>query len=297
MTVGIAVRSQGMVILVSDRMITAGDIEFEPQTVKIDLLTTSIAVMFSGDSALHAEVIQDVIIDVNQRVSDEPNIWLNVRDIANCYIKHWNEARFRRAEHEVLAPLGLTRKTYLEKIVSFPPAVIDRVMKSMSDARVPGVEVIIAGVDRRFGKPAPSIYHVADGYAICADQTAFAAIGTGARHAESQFMLAKYSSHTGNGEALLLAYSAKRSAEVAPGVGTDTDILVIGPDTGQHFELPADLKSKVEVEYQDIVKKEREARMDGYKEIDSFLASRTNASQNQAVAGTEIIGESKAVGS
>jgi 20S proteasome alpha/beta subunit len=288
MTVGIAVRSEGMIILVSDRMITSGDIEFEPDAVKINLLTTSIAVMFSGDSSLHAEVIQDVIIEVNQCVKDEPNIWLNVRDVANLYIKHWNEARFRRAEHDVLAPLGLTRKSYLDKIVNFPPAIIDRVMKAMSDARVPGVEVIVAGIDQRFGKPAPSIYHVADGYAMCADQSAFAAIGSGARHAESQMMLAKYSSRTGNGEALLLAYSAKRGAEIAPGVGNDTDILVIGPGMGQCFELPADAKEKIESEYQTIVKKDRDARVEGFREIDTFLASQTNASQKQAVAGTAI---------
>ena len=44
-TVCIAARSQGNLVLASDRMLTAGDIQFEPPTSKMALLTSSIALM------------------------------------------------------------------------------------------------------------------------------------------------------------------------------------------------------------------------------------------------------------
>jgi hypothetical protein len=39
-----------MIVLALDRMITAGDIQFEPPTGKITALTSSIAIMASGDN-------------------------------------------------------------------------------------------------------------------------------------------------------------------------------------------------------------------------------------------------------
>jgi len=271
MTVCIAARSEGIILLLSDRMITAGDIEFEPPTRKITMLTSSIGMMYSGDSALHAEIAQDLMTDIQERIRDDPQNWLKVRDVANWYAKYWAEAKFRRAEIEVLAPLGITRKTFLEQVGRLEPKIADKITEAMGAQSVPGIEVIIAGVDLRFGTPAPSIYHVADGYLICADQAAFAAIGTGARHAESQFMLAKYSGAVPNGEALLLAYSAKRDAEVAPGVGTETDIVAIGAAIGMSLELPEPLKSKIETEYQKIRAKDELVRRKGRAEVARYL--------------------------
>jgi hypothetical protein len=64
----------------SDRMLTAGDIQFEPQQSKIVALTTSIAIMIAGDSAMQAEVMQNVNADVYRRIEAEPKNWWNVRD-------------------------------------------------------------------------------------------------------------------------------------------------------------------------------------------------------------------------
>lgn len=60
MTVGIAAVSQGMLFLASDRMLTAGDIQFQPASHKTLFLTNSIAILFSGQTAFHAEVVQEV---------------------------------------------------------------------------------------------------------------------------------------------------------------------------------------------------------------------------------------------
>jgi cellobiose-specific phosphotransferase system component IIB len=127
---------------------------------------------------------------------------------------------------------------------------------------------------------------------MCADQFAFAAIGTGARHAESQFMLSNYSWSMPNGEALLLAYTAKRSAEVAPGVGEQTDVLVIGPQVGQTNPLPKELVEKLEIEYQKVASAEKTARKAARDEVSSFIeqlaGKNENIGQAPASAGTAI---------
>ena len=53
----------------------------------------------------------------------------------------------------------------------------------------------------------------------CYDMIGFAAIGIGGWHAQSRFMFAKHTRRSPQPETLLLTYSAKKQAEVAPGVG------------------------------------------------------------------------------
>ena len=52
-----AICERGMVVSVSDRMITAGDIEFEAPQRKVWHLTTSVCVMSAGDTTLQAEIM------------------------------------------------------------------------------------------------------------------------------------------------------------------------------------------------------------------------------------------------
>lgn len=295
MTVCIAARTEGMILLISDRMITAGDIEFEPPSFKIQQLTTSISMMYSGDSALFSEIVQNLIADVRDRVAAEPDNWLRVGDVARLYLKHWNEVRMRRAELEIFFPLGMTRKEFAESTTKISPEVLDRIMNKLSGFSMSGLEVIIAGVDQRLGCPLPSIYHIADDALMCMDQTAFVAIGSGARHAESQLMVAKYFWGVPNGDALLLTYSAKRSSEVAPGVGRETDIVVIGPNVGQTNILPDRLKKKIEIEYQRILKKDEVSRRKARDAITAYLEDPKNkpvqAPQTASIAGTAISSE------
>src|SRR5262249_18137530 len=107
MTVCIAARSVGMILVASDRMLTAGDIQFEPPVPKLHLLTPSIVVMFSGDANLHSEILQDLIRDVEQQIKDKPDDWIKVKDVANLYLHYRNAAKRSRAAAAVLAPLGL----------------------------------------------------------------------------------------------------------------------------------------------------------------------------------------------
>src|SRR5438876_5078171 len=86
MTVCVAAMcEQHQIIGASDRMLTAGDIQFEPQQQKIIPVTNSIVLMIAGDSALQSEIIQRVQSDIRVSLTEHPDDWLNVRNVADIY--------------------------------------------------------------------------------------------------------------------------------------------------------------------------------------------------------------------
>jgi hypothetical protein len=153
MTVCIAARSFGAVFLISDRMITSGDIQFEPPAEKITFLTSSIAVMASGDSGFHNEIMKDVTKEVSEKVDANPKEWWLVRDVVDLYIKYRNVAKLKRSEAAILAPLGLDRNSFIEKQKIMDGEIIASISRDLINFQVPEVSVIIAGVDHLMGGP------------------------------------------------------------------------------------------------------------------------------------------------
>lgn len=148
MTVCIAARSFSAVFLVSDRMITAGDIQFEPPVAKITFLTSSIAVMAAGDSAFHSEIMSDVMREVNDRIAADPLNWWLVRDIVDLYIKYRNIAKIKRSETAILAPLNLDRNSWITNQKVMDGNLIDSIARDLIAFNLPETSVIIAGVDK-----------------------------------------------------------------------------------------------------------------------------------------------------
>jgi len=123
-----------------------------------------------------------------------------------------------------------------------PDLVLD-LTEQLQDHRAPEVSVIFAGVDQDGPAtvtgplPHPHIY-LADGPEItCQDRVGFAAIGIGASHSESQFMYVGHTVEKPLIDTLLTTYIAKRRAEIAPGVGKETDMFAIGPGLGTYFKI------------------------------------------------------------
>jgi hypothetical protein len=87
------------------------------------------------------------------------------------------------------------------------------------------VEALVVGCD---GDKLAHIYQVdAQGMVTCHDDINFAAIGIGSNHTKSHFMFSRYPRLLNYFHALPIIYGAKRRAEVAPGVGRETDMFVI----------------------------------------------------------------------
>ena len=146
MTVCVAAIYDGnSVIGASDRMLTAGDIQFQPQQTKIIPVTTSIAIMIAGDSAMQSEIMQGVLADVNRRLTAEPTKWLFVREIANFYRVHYNVVRHRKAENDILFPIGLNRATFVSQQKNMDPSLVRQVATELINFETPDVDAIFAG--------------------------------------------------------------------------------------------------------------------------------------------------------
>jgi hypothetical protein len=260
-------------------MITAGDIQFEPPAQKVFFLTRSIAVMASGDLSFHSEIMNEVIQIVQQRVVESPDDWWNVKDVVHIYINERNKAKINRSEAQILAPLNLDRNSFLSSQKILDSDLIDKIAQELINFKVPDVSTIIMGVDQSSGI-VPHIYTVHNDYVSCDDVIGFSAIGSGARHAESQFMLARHAWNRELPETLLLTYSAKKDAEIAPGVGTETDMFMIGPGLGQSSTIIENAVQKLESEYRKLRAKTKKAQTDAMAEVKKYV----NALGQQATA-------------
>ena len=255
-TVCIAAMCDGNTIIgASDRMLTAGDIEFEPQQTKTISITSSIVCMIAGDSAMQMEIIQYVKPDVNKRIESNPDEWWKVRDVAELYSLYYKQACLRRAENQILAPLGLDHESFLRRQQEMDPTLVLKLSTELINFDPPDTAAIFAGIDTG----GPQIYVVNNADVNCQNLVGFAAIGVGVWHANSQLMFAGHTKYRTFPETLLSVYSAKKRAEVAPGVGEATDMFCVGPTLGSYFSLGDHVLSKLKQIYNEEQKREKRA--------------------------------------
>lgn len=279
MTICVAAMSDGgdRVFGASDRMLTGRDVEFEPSQTKIIGLTRSIAMLVAGDTAMQMEVIYRVRSDVKARVQAEPDNWWNISDVAGLYSRYFNEARLRRSENAILAPLGLDRASYLDRQQQLSSELVVQLADKLARYESPRIQAIVMGVDTTGGH----IYVCDNGTITCQDAVGFASIGIGYWHANSQFMFAGHTKHNPMPETLLMTYFAKKRAEVAPGVGAQTDMVMIGPDLGSYITIGDEPLQVLEQIWQHAQTKRKELEREAQEEINKYLQSLTDASTAQ----------------
>jgi len=213
-------------------------------------------------------------------MADDPRFFL-VEEIADIYSKNLVAHLKKIIERTILEPVGLNWKSYLSNYPDkYPSWFEERKMKVWGDIEPPVTKTIIAGVDEN----GAHIFIInEDGEVTCQDRAGFAAIGIGVWHAESQFMFEKHSPSKPYPDTLFLTYVAKRRAEVAPGVGKDTDLCVISL-RGGYVELSEELivfnkvyeniirkgekeSAKLKIAIMDIMEKTQEERKAKYEKI------------------------------
>lgn len=273
MTVCIAAKANdGSIFCAADRMVTLGDIEMESPNTKIYMLTNSIVVMPSDDdAALHTEILNQTHDVAAAVIAANPTRWPLVAELVSYYISARNEMRNRLAEQTFLIPLGLTHQTFLDRMSSLDAALVSRIAEDLINFKLPSMSVIIAGVD-----PGGShIYEVHDGESGCFNTIGYAAIGAGARHARAHFMLANQSNAMSATETLWNTYMAKKRSEVAPGVGEQTNIGMVGPQLGYSvtFSDPKNpiLTKQLEQVYKKTIRMEKKARETAAKEMVEYV--------------------------
>ncbi len=238
----------GAVIGVADRMKTSGDIQFEPQIPKVFAITNSINIMTAGDAALQAEIIQEIHPKIRERIKSDPGKWIKVKDVAELYLDSKQAITNKRIERQILSRFSLNQDSFLAKQKDMSPAFVRTIGKEILNFRMPTTSIIACGVD----DTGYHIYVVNSQGLNCMDTIGFAAIGIGQRHAESQFMFSGHTPINPVQDTLLLAYSAKKRAEVSPGVGKATDMFIIGPNLGQSSPIKPELMNALETSYHSI---------------------------------------------
>jgi hypothetical protein len=262
-----------MIVGAADRMLTAGDIEFEPEVPKIVPLTNSIFVLLAGDSSLQTEIMQKVYSVTTPRIQSDPTNWIKVRDAAELYANFYNKIRLREAEDVILTPLGLTIDTFAEKQRMMAPELVHEIASNLTHFQLQSsVAAIVCGVDNS----GAHIYVVRGSSVECRDVVGFAAIGAGDWHSNSQFMFAKHTRSKSFSETLLLTYAAKKRAEVAPGVGSATDMFAVGPVLGHNvYPMGDHVFAKLNETYCTILSKIGDLAQEANTVIGQFVDAQT----------------------
>ncbi len=266
MTVCIAAICESeMIVGASDRMMTSGDVEFEPRqevfqkkegyiqdvsfspNTKIFRISKSVVALTAGDAGLQSEILQDVNYTLSHKNMVKPT-WLPVKEAVDTYVECYNKAKSKRAKSAVFASFGLDEISFLKNQQQMSKEFVLEIYNQIRNfdvqfASMHAVETIITGIDDDsvMGRPIPHIYVVIKKQnfddVICQDPVGFAAIGSGSYHASGQFMQAGHSRYSPMQETLFLTYLAKKRSEIAPGVGKNTDMFTIGPELGSHANL------------------------------------------------------------
>ena len=235
-----AIAENSIVVGASDRMLTAGDVEFEPEQSKIWCFSPSLVALVSGDATIQGGLLSLVHKQVQTWINADPNKWVNVRDVATLYSKYYRESLRVHAEADILAPFGLDTSSFLSPQSRIRREIVADIAERLAVYDFSTVqETIFLGLDTDGpvspkGEPLvyPQIYATHGAYVSKMNSVGFVAIGVGKSHAESHLMFSGHSQHKSFEETLLATMTAKKRAEVAPGVGKFTDVVLVGPGLG-----------------------------------------------------------------
>ena len=223
MTICIAVLCENnqAVVIASDRMITAGFLamEFEHSRSKIDQITPAVVGLTAGDALANTELFRECKATIQQLQS--PSVQLIVDRIKSQFVI----LRQQRAEDSFLRPRGITFEEFYKKggIQRIPPDLAMVLDREIMHSAFP-LNLVVAGVDAS----GAHIYGVRDpGIVSCYDSLGFHAVGSGESHALLTLIGLGQNTTDDIKKSVYQIYEAKRKAEVAQGVGRDTDVGII----------------------------------------------------------------------
>lgn len=155
-----------------------------------------------------------------------------VEEIAGLVAQRYAEVRVETATTQLLTSRGLTFQQYYQMHQQLLPQIVGGIDQAMTGFDL-GVEMIIAGVD---GSGA-HIFTVGNpgGMAQRHDVIGAVAIGSGQIHAIQSMIGFRHGSMDPLKDVLFRVFSSKRRAELAPGVGHETDLAVISARGVRHL--------------------------------------------------------------
>ncbi len=216
---GIICENREKAIAVADRMITDDElsIQFEHRETKILTISKNCLAMTSGSAFFFQEILEPII---KKYKNESPKISKIVEEIKNSYA----EIRMKKIEDFYFRPMGLTINQFNREQSNLDDRIMGGLVRALQDFEFPGgLQILVIGVDDE-----AHIYLVDNpGMSTPLDTVGWGSIGTGSPHADYTFISGGYYTEFPFNKAVCLAYEAKRRAEVAPGVGEETDIYHI----------------------------------------------------------------------
>ncbi|MGD0515976.1 MAG: hypothetical protein ABSA26_00440 [Thermoguttaceae bacterium] len=219
------------IVAATDRMFTLpGIVEFETVEGKIEPIGKTCVVLAAGHSPNATEVIATIIDRLQGNQSPLRTKLAEVVKQAYCTV------RAEQAETSIVTSMlgadyirwkdrNVFLPTYLEK----QPQIYGQMAMVQSQQFNLSVEMIVAGID---GKGA-FVYQISNpGVLLPLQKLGYASVGTGALHAVIYLSLCGQTPQRNVAETIAHVYTAKRIAEVAPGVGCKTDVVVIDEKRG-----------------------------------------------------------------
>jgi len=241
-------------------MITAGDVQYEPNQQKMAFLTPTVALVIAGDYTVHSQAIRSVM----KACHANPNV--TVHQAATMYGQAIQVVQRKAAEDLILAPLGLNTDMFLGQQKDFSEGFIASQTEKLQAFEGANVEALVVGVE---GNTA-HIYEIdRRGSIYCYDDVGFAAIGIGAYHARSSLMQVRFMNNWNYVPAIAATFAAKKAAETAPGVGTFTDINLVYR-TGIE-RLRQQVADQAEIIYKDFAEKRLMLSFDAATKLADFI--------------------------
>ncbi len=203
------------IVMASDRMLARGQLsyQFEHDSPKIRVIG-SYLLGYAGTTSYG-----DDIISHEYKNTQKGTVRDFIDEFSAFYIKYGNKIVSR----VLLESVGLTLETFNKNPTAYPVPLQQKVYDGLGKAKL-NVSIIVCGYDNE----QPKLYVVGEyGVFHSAHSIGYVAIGIGEPHAANFYMVNGYTRDTPLKEAVYFAYRAKKSAEIAGGVGQCTDIYIL----------------------------------------------------------------------
>lgn len=243
------------VIVASDRMVTWGPTEFEHEVPKATDICDRIVVLAAGDALRGSRIVRSVM-DSIKASGQNPSVAAVAQEIATSYATH----RRNQISNDVFGSRGFSIDEFYggqqKDLVDQLAVGLDNVAATYNY----NLEMLIGGVDDTGGH----LFFVGHPGGTFNDffPIGFAAVGSGQLHALQSMIGTRHTGARGLRETLFNVYASKRRAEVAPGVGADTDITIIRAEGISHVD-EATLKQLATLydEYEERIREELKSKV------------------------------------
>ncbi len=234
------------IVAAADRMVTIPpplNLEFEPPLSKIEIVHRGCVALASGTLPYADDIISSIRTQV---ASQAPNVREICEQLKIAYI-NFRDQRFE--EQFVSTQLGADFKAFRARGGLIPgylqvqPGVYQTIVMQAQQFSL-NTDFLITGIDN--AGPYMSVI-TNPGILYSTNKLCYAAIGSGATHASISLHLGGQTNKLSLEETLFSVYAAKHAAEVAPGVGVETDMAIVS--LGEVWMCPKPLLDKIKTTY------------------------------------------------